>query len=130
MEFDLQWESGFDPENAQETFEDMLDEADDRLTEELDTAGLNITKGAQQRSPVDTGNLRASWRHELDASGLLSTTLTLIVGNQASYFRFVEFGTRHMAAQPMLRPAWDDEIRRLMRRIRMLVAEVADEVGR
>lgn len=129
MEFDLQWESGFDPENAQETFEEMLNTADERLTDELNEAGQNITKGAQQRSPVDTGNLRASWRYDLEASGLLSTTLTLTVGNTAYYSRFVEFGTRHMDAQPMLRPAWDDELRRLTRRIRMLVAEVADEAG-
>lgn len=129
MEFDLQWESGFDPENAQETFEEMLNTADERLTGELNEAGQNITKGAQQRSPVDTGNLRANWRYDLEASGLLSTTLTLTVGNAAYYSRFIEFGTRHMDAQPMLRPAWDDELRRLMRRIRMLVAEVADEAG-
>ena len=129
MDMDLDWDSGFDPENAQETMESMLNTADERLTEEMEEAGKAIEKGAAQRSPVDTGNLRASWRYELSASGILNSALELAIGNEAHYSPHVEFGTSKMDAQPMLRPAIDEEARQLMRRIRMAVIEAAVKAG-
>jgi HK97 gp10 family phage protein len=129
METELDFDSEFDPENAQDTLESMLNRADKRLTEEMDEAGLNIEKEASQRSPVDTGNLRASWGYNLEASGILNSALELTVGNEAHYSPHVEFGTTKMDAQPMLRPAIDAESRRLMRRVRMAVIEAAVTAG-
>lgn len=129
MQIDLEFESGFDPENAQDTFESMLNNSDERLTEEMDKAGLSIEREAAQRSPVVSGNLQGSWKYELTSSGILRSALELTVGNEAHYSPHVEFGTKHMDAQPMLRPAIDAEAQRLVRRIRMAVIEAAVEAG-
>jgi HK97 gp10 family phage protein len=56
---------------------------------------------AKLRAPVDTGFLRSSIR----AVRISPTHWQVIVG--AEYGVYVEYGTRHMGAQPYLRPAAD-----------------------
>lgn len=51
----------------------------------------------QQQTPVDTGELRGS-----EAATAAAKSLTLTAG--AEHGKYVEFGTRYMAAQPFMRP--------------------------
>ncbi|AXR78987.1 HK97-gp10 family putative phage morphogenesis protein [Natrarchaeobaculum sulfurireducens] len=124
MDFDLEWESGFDPENAQDVFEEMLAESDEELVVAMTESSLEIEADARRRSPVDTGNLRGAWTSEVETEG---ETIIAEIGNEAAYAAFVEFGTNRMAAQPMIRPAIEREIRDLERRIREAVYEAAEE---
>lgn len=62
-----------------------------------------IANEAKVRAPVDTGNLRQN---------ILAVQVDPLhwrtgVTNNAAYAIYVEFGTRHMAAQPFLRPAFE-----------------------
>jgi len=55
---------------------------------------------AQARTPVRTGRLAAGWRvAEGDRKG------SRLVVNDVPYAHFVEYGTRDMAAEPMIGPA-------------------------
>lgn len=51
----------------------------------------------KQRTPVDTGRLRASWDLKLANKGLS-------IVNPQPYAGFVDLGTRKMAARPMVEP--------------------------
>ena len=123
---DLQFDSGFAPEDAQETFESMLSESHRELEARMVEAGLTVEKGASQRSPVQTGNLRASWESETNSSG---DTIVTEVGSNVHYAPHVEYGTVHMNSQPMLRPSLDEESRDLIRDIEQLVYRVAESEG-
>jgi len=52
-------------------------------------------------APVDTGNLRSS----ISAKSVSDTRASY--GSNVEYAPYIEFGTRHMAAQPYLRPSAD-----------------------
>jgi hypothetical protein len=60
-----------------------------------------IKVGAQRRSRVDTGAMRAGWHVEPAGDGF-------IVANDVDYAIYNEFGTVHITAQPMLHPAADE----------------------
>lgn len=90
-----------------------------RLAADLATAGVrasaragtamgkalnDISAGAKNRAPVDTGNLRNSISVELQNRG---GTIRGEVGPTARYGGFVENGTSRQRAQPYLRPATD-----------------------
>jgi HK97 gp10 family phage protein len=72
------------------------------VAKEVTRAAIQVDRRAKALCPVDTGRLRASinWRLGSDARGVLG-----IIGTNVSYAVFQEFGTRHQAAQPFLRPA-------------------------
>jgi HK97 gp10 family phage protein len=90
----------------------------------VNTAALNVQKGAKKRCAVDTGRLRSSIAIEPFNGGL-----SMKVGTKVNYAPFVEFGTgqrggksgveppdgyeygkrKGMPAQPFLFPAWDEE---------------------
>lgn len=69
---------------------------------ELERRALQVERAAKQLCPVDTGRLRASINHRLEADG---QGLVAIIGSDVEYAPYVEFGTRYMRAQPYLRPA-------------------------
>lgn len=104
----------------------MLTSTDRRLVSTITSGAQNIERGARQRSPVQTGNLRAAWGSEIETS---HAQIEALIGNEAHYSPHVEFGTQHMDAQPMLRPALDDELRNILREIRMTVIKVAELEG-
>lgn len=65
--------------------------------------GANIILDrAQQLCPVDTGNLQKSGFIQAEGDD------NLLIGFEAEYASFVEMGTYKMAAQPFLRPAFDE----------------------
>ena len=69
---------------------------------ELQLTALEIERDAKLNAPVDTGMLRAS----ITSTGGGSE---YEIGTNIEYAPFVEFGTRYMAAQPFLLPAFDDK---------------------
>ena len=68
-------------------------EVDKRLT----ASALLITGNVQRLTPVDTGRLRASMQWLKDG-------MTVYIGTNVYYAKYVEFPTRHTAAQPFLVP--------------------------
>ena len=66
----------------------------------LEKIGLLAEGYAQMKCPVDTGNLRASITHEVDAGGK-----AVYIGTNVEYGPYVELGTSKQKAQPYLRPA-------------------------
>jgi HK97 gp10 family phage protein len=68
----------------------------------LEVAAVNITSKAKDLAPVDTGNLRNSISYRPgDKSN------EMIVGANAPYAVYQEYGTRYMKPQPFMRPAID-----------------------
>lgn len=59
-----------------------------------------IVRDAKARAPVRTGYLRSSIHADSVTAGKEAT-----VSADAPYAAFVEYGTRHMSAQPFLGPA-------------------------
>jgi len=64
--------------------------------------GVRVATEAKRRCPVDTGRLRSSIGVELTVS---AAGPTVTVGTNVEYARYVEEGTRYMAARPFLRGA-------------------------
>lgn len=119
-------------------------QAFDKLTEKaLSAIGVFLEGEAIVRCPVDTGRLRGSitWaiRHEHsiarspatqeDAVDIPHDKYTLYVGTNVEYAPYVEYGAKRrtsrtgalsalagrIAAQPYLRPALDDNRRRVLK---------------
>lgn len=67
-------------------------------TQEFEEAADELADTARANAPTATGDLRASIEGEYEG-GVVEARATV------PYARFVEDGTRHMAAQPFLRPA-------------------------
>ena len=61
---------------------------------------LLVEAEAKKRCPVDTGLLRAS------ITPVIESWAAGYVGTNTHYAPYVEYGTRHMAAQPFLEPAF------------------------
>lgn len=88
-------------------------EAEKTTRREVKRAALNVQNGARRRVPVDTGRLRNSIAHEIDAGGLNAT-----IGTNTEYAPYVEFGTRRMVDKPYLFPALEEERGAFLARLR------------
>lgn len=77
-----------------------------------------VAQRARSLVPVDTGELKRS----IESSRPTAKGLTGRVGvsGSAHYWRFVEFGTRYMAARPFFRPAAEMERREFIERMRRI----------
>jgi HK97 gp10 family phage protein len=75
------------------------------------TAGANyLAREIRKRAPVETGRLKKSIRSQKVNLGGSASTITRIIGFVKPgryYAHLVEFGTRHSAAHPFIRPALD-----------------------
>lgn len=67
---------------------------------EVQRAAFDVEARAKAKAPVRTGTLRRSI-HSVFSNGGLSA----VIGPSVLYGKFIEFGTRHMAARPYMRPA-------------------------
>jgi len=65
-------------------------------------AEANIERRAKAKSRYDTGNMRGGWQSEKLGP------FDGMVFNLVSYTIYNEYGTVHMAAQPMIRPAVEE----------------------
>lgn len=77
-----------------------------------------IVKGAQTHVPVDTGHLRGSIKADKLEGDQALVTVDTRDDRHPSYAAYVEYGTRHMAAQPFLIPAAEAEREPFRRKIR------------
>jgi len=95
---------GWSVQIVEDTFTRKLVGASARLHEiafnVLDQGGADIEAMAKQLVHVRTGYLRSTIYHRVEG-------LSLEAGATADYAPFQEFGTRRMAANPFLRPAFD-----------------------
>lgn len=84
---------------------DRLDESQRSAHRAIEGAlrdgALETQAGAQRIVPVDTGRLRAS------ITTRDSGPLNFEVYTNVDYAGYVEWGTRYMAAQPYMRPAYE-----------------------
>ena len=65
----------------------------------------NMTRKAQRKAPVDTGELRRSITASFYNGGLEG-----VVRASMQYAPYVEYGTRYMTAQPFIRPAYHETV--------------------
>lgn len=84
----------------QDSTEQVIDGIDSAIGVALEKIGLLAENYAAKRCPVDTGNLRGSITHEVDAGDN-----AVYIGTDVEYAPYVELGTSRQKAQPFLRPA-------------------------
>jgi HK97 gp10 family phage protein len=104
---------GWGVEIVADTFTPMLARASQRMRSEvaqqMDGVGADMEELARELVRVRTGFLQSTIYHRVDES-----TLAMDFGATADYASFNEFGTRRMAAQPFIRPAFDANQQRLL----------------
>lgn len=79
----------------------VLDEVDSHTKSVLNEIGKMVAEEAKEIVPVDTGALKGSITHEV-------TNDSVTVGSPLDYSVYVELGTSKMAAQPYIRPAFEN----------------------
>lgn len=84
----------------QDNIEQAVDGIESAISVALEEIGLLAENYAEKKCPVDTGNLRGSITHEVDADGN-----AVYIGTNVEYAPYVELGTSRQKAQPFLRPA-------------------------
>ena len=83
---------------------DLVEQATaEQIAMALEAIGLQAEGYAKMKCPVDTGNLRNSITHTVDADGQKT-----YVGTNVEYAAYVEMGTSRTKAQPYLKPAVAD----------------------
>jgi HK97 gp10 family phage protein len=75
---------------------------EERARRAVDRAANNVVSIAAQRSRYATGNMRGGWQKQ-EVTGV--NGYAQAVFNNVHYAIYHEYGTIHMAAQPMLGPA-------------------------
>lgn len=86
---------------------EVLDALKAAVQRGLDAIGDRCVGHAQNLTPVDTGNLRASIIHERegDYTEVVGPSNAAAPIKDVGYAVYVELGTRKMKAQPFLNPA-------------------------
>ena len=87
----------------------LPDEVRKLVAAEVERGIYAVEAGAKQKAPVKTGTLRRSIHSVFERGGLRG-----ICGPSVLYGIFVEFGTRHMAARPYMRPAAEAALPKLV----------------
>lgn len=78
----------------------LIDEVEQRLWQQVIGLAVEVANIAYNYAPKRTGDLAHSIRFEADKANFAITWFV-----DVPYGMFVEYGTRHMAARPYLRPA-------------------------
>ena len=99
------------------SLERSVEKAIQAAEKELQLTALEIERDAKLNAPVDTGMLRAS----ITSTGGGSE---YEIGTNIEYAPFVEYGTRYMAAQPFLLPAFDEVVKNLQANIMKAVMNI------
>jgi len=87
-------------ENLQLAIKEMPNLVKEELGKAVTELVLIIEGFAKEQCPVDTGKLRAS------ITPVVESWAAAYVGTNTEYAPYVEFGTKKMAAQPFLEPAF------------------------
>lgn len=87
---------------------------------------FRVQRTAREKARVDTGRLRASI--VIRVKGVLSGVRG-IVGSAVHYAPHQEFGTKHMKAQPYLRPAAKQNIDDAINDIKASIARALRRIG-
>ena len=102
-----------------------LDQLGKKLTKNLDinkvkkivrVNGSEMQQKAQRLVPVDTGTLKRSITLEITDGGMAAE-----VEPHTEYAAYVEYGTRKMAAQPYIKPAFEEQSKQFEKDMRGLV---------
>ena len=102
---------------AEEVAQKLRDMADpSKLRKIVALNGSELQQKAQQKAPVDTGQLRRSIRLEIEADGM-----TAVVSANTDYAAYQEYGTRFMPAHPYLRPSLNEQGVQFIEDIKRLV---------
>ena len=125
MDIEFDFESGFAPEDMDRRLKELLEEGNDELEALMTDVALETERQTRQRTPVQTGNLRASWESNVEVS---RDRMLAEVFTNVDYAQYVELGIGQ-PAQPMLRPAVDTVMRRAEPDIMETVFRVAERVG-
>jgi HK97 gp10 family phage protein len=80
------------------------------------TNTAEMTEKMQNKAPVDTGYLRRSITMNISEGGLVG-----MVTPRAEYAPYLEYGTRFMAAQPFVKPAFTYQKVKFMSEMKALV---------
>ena len=123
----------------------LSEAVNNRIARAATAAGaVVIRNSAQQKAPVDTGNLKKNIIVKRLPKGESSLTSEHIVTvrkgkltakqkssglKDAYYGQFVEFGTAKMPAQPFLRPAYDENKQRAVEAIKDRIAARLKKAG-
>ncbi|MCS7124780.1 MAG: HK97 gp10 family phage protein [Candidatus Bathyarchaeota archaeon] len=100
-----------------------LDESMQRAVQEkLEKWAMEVREDAKALAPVRTGRLRGSIYAK-------TSGWTVEVGATAEYAIYVEFGTRHMQAQPFIRPAFEEHLPMLETAILDALNKAKEEAG-
>lgn len=85
---------------------DLIEQATtEQIERALEAIGLQAEGYAKMLCPVDTGRLRNSITHAVDAS-----EQKVYVGTNVEYAAYVEMGTSRTKAQPYLQPAVNNHL--------------------
>jgi len=106
------------------------------ITSEIESAAERMRSEITRRAPVDTGRLRQDIQVETGKLVSGSDTVSsarpgeiaraVLVGQTVPYDPHVEFGTRHMAARPFVRPAFDTQGHDLAKQLEKKIAKALD----
>ena len=83
--------------------EEVKRELSQKIANALEDIGKVAESNAKLVVPVNEGILKNSISHEVDS-------LTVYIGTNVEYARYVEFGTSRMVARPYLGPAIKGEL--------------------
>ena len=111
-------------EHAIRQFRRAPDVARKHIGEAIRRTELSAADRVFDSAPRDTGLLRRSVQSS--TSGL---NARITIESPSYYWRFVEFGTRHMAAQPFIRPSAELEQAPMIRRIHEAGAALERELS-
>lgn len=86
-----------------------------RVGEAVEDGAAGIVETAQSIVAVDTGRLRASITFER-VGNMIYEVFTIV-----EYGPFVEYGTRFMAAQPFMRPAYERNYPKILAAVELAI---------
>ena len=91
------------------------------------TSTFAVAQRARSMVPVDTGTLKSSIASSRTVNGLSGS---VGLDNRAAYYwRYVEFGTRNMAARPFFRPAAEQERNAFIQRMREIGPKIERDLA-
>lgn len=103
--------------------ENMGQNAATVLSQAAEAGGKIALAEARRRCPVRSGRLRASLSLKLGKKTALKANVRVVHGRKEYYGTFVELGTKKSPAQPFMRPAVDENKKRI-------ADAITEEIGR